>query len=100
MVMGNRLRTSFRRFCIAIIAVSLTSCAAHADPPDVSRIVISLGQCGGVPCVAEQVGIYSSGPYSYSIYPHRRVFAVTGPNFADVLQKLRDTPFFNEQHRE
>ncbi len=98
--MGNRLRTSVRRFCMAVIAVSLTSCVAHAEPPNVSKIVITLGQCGGVPCVAEQVAMINGGPYSYTIYPHRRVFAVTAPNFADVVRRLRDTPFFNEQRRD
>lgn len=42
----------------------------------------------------------SSSRYSYTVYPHRRMFDVTGPKFSEVVQRLRDTPFSNEDHRD
>lgn len=84
---------SLRHLCIVLSAFTLTACGTQTSAAGVRKIVISLGQCGGVPCAAEQVAMTDGRPYSYTAYPHRRAVEVTGPKFAEVVKKLQDTPF-------
>lgn len=83
-----------------MVVFVLASCGFRSESVAVHKIAISLGQCGGMPCAAEQVATSGSSRYSYTLYPHRRMFVATGPAFSEVVQRLRATPFFNERYRD
>lgn len=52
-----------------------------------------MGSCGGSPCDAYEVALFSNNTYSYTVYPHRRVF--TGRiAFSETARDLLRTPFF------
>lgn len=85
---------------IATFALAFAAWFIHLGSPPITKIVISLGACGDMPCASEQVAASSTGGYSYTIYPHRRAFVVDGPAFSDVMRRLRGTAFFSDNRRE
>jgi hypothetical protein len=80
----------------ALIAFVPTSCIASSQ---ITSIVLSVGSCGGSPCEAYQVALLPNNTYSYTIYPHRRIF--TGrADFYEAARDLVRSPFFRQSNPE
>ncbi len=80
----------------ALIALVPTACIASGR---ITSIVLSVGSCGGGPCEAYQIALSPNNTYSYTIYPHRRVFTGNA-DFSDAARRLVATPFFRQNNPE
>lgn len=80
----------------AFIALMLTACIAGSQ---ITTIVLSVGACGESPCQGYQIMLSPNNTYSYSIYPHRRIF--TGiADFSEAARDLARSPFFRQSSPE
>ena len=80
----------------ALIAFVPTSCIASSQ---ITSIVLSVGSCGGSPCEAYQIALSPNNTYSYTVYPHRRIFTGSA-DFYEAARDLVRSPFFRQSNPE
>jgi len=88
-------RLQLAGYCCAA-TVLLAGCIASSQ---ITSIVLSVGSCGGSPCEAYQIALFPNNTYSYSIYPHRRIFTGSA-DFYEAARNLVRSPFFRQSNPE
>src|SRR5436309_612845 len=92
-----KLQHAGRMCAIAgLIAFVPTSCIASSQ---ITSIVVSVGSCGGSPCEAYQIALSPNNTYSYTIYPHRRIFTGSA-DFYGAARELVRSPLFKQSNPE
>ncbi len=81
---------------LLVVALLLVSCsvASVAQEQKPSKIVISVGSCGTPFCSGYQIALFKNNTYSYTLFPHRRVWTGRIPSFAAIVRQLNDISFF------
>ena len=82
----------------ALVSALAFVTACSRQPPALTKIVLSVGQCGGPPCQAYQIGIDKHHTYLYTVYPHARQWQGKFNDFERVANALSQTGFFSRRY--
>lgn len=84
------------RLRLLVVALFFVSCsvASVAQQQKPSKIVLSVGSCGTPFCNGYQIALFKNNTYSYTLFPHRRVWTGSIASFPAIARQLNDISFF------